>query len=301
VSSALALEIRFLAETEIESPMVTLGDIAEFDASSSLTEALASKQICPAPKPGETLSLATAKIASRLNSNLRNQAPISWVGSDTVRISRTGVTIGHSEIEDTINQYIEGRLSSLPQAEYSFVPRELPLPFTLAKGTLQTEVIPGKPGVIASRRFTITYRIDGKIVKNISIRGQLKALAPVAVLTMNVPRNSILQPDMVQLQIRDLSTLRSPCTDLREVLGKKLTRHLRSGSVLDLSSIKFPPVIQKGQLVKILISGNGMQLTATGIASMNGKQDQVIRVMNSGSKKIVYCKVTAPGLVEVQI
>lgn len=300
-TSASALEIRFLAESQIEAPMITLGDIANFSEISPLADALGSKQICPSPKPGESLTLVTRKIVLRFSKELSGQGPINWTGSGESKITRKGLKIGHNEIEDTISEYLEKRRPNLPQADYSFVPRELPLPFILPIGELQTAVTPGKPGIIGSRRFTITYRVNGIIVKNISVRGKLKALAPVAILTQNVPRNSILMPNMVQLQVKDLSTLRDPCTDLREVLGKKLIRNLRTGSVLDLSSIEFPPVIQKGQLVKIMINRNGLQLTASGIAAMNGKQDQVIRVMNSGSRKVIFCKVTAPGLVEVQI
>jgi flagella basal body P-ring formation protein FlgA len=106
---------------------------------------------------------------------------------------------------------------------------------------------------------------------------------------------------MVEMEIKDLSTLRTPCTDLRRVLGKKLTRKLRVGSVLDLSFIEFPPVIQKGQLVKMVVRQNGLQLTATGISYKNGKQNEIIRVKNIRSNKNVFCKVVSPGLVEVQI
>jgi flagella basal body P-ring formation protein FlgA len=68
-----------------------------------------------------------------------------------------------------------------------------------------------------------------------------------------------------------------------------------------MSSIEIPPLIRKGQLVKIHINHNGMHLSASGISSMNGKQDQIIRVVNTVSKKMIYCKVSAPGIVEVQI
>ena len=126
-------------------------------------------------------------------------------------------------------------------------------------------------------------------------------MTPVVVLTQNVKRGAILSPEMVQMESKDLSSLRSPCTDLREVLGKKLINSQRSGSVLELSSIDFPPLIQKGELVKIIINHKTLQLTATGISITNGKQDQVIRVKNTGSQKIVFCRVLAPGLVEVKI
>ena len=300
-STGFTLEISFSPSAEVTSSFVTLGDIANFSENSSLAIALASKHIGHAPKPGKSVPLDTEIIRSKLQKSLPKDTSLQWKGASITLVLRKGITIGPHEIESSITDFLEEEKSNLPVADYLFIPRELPLPFVLPSGQLEIDIVPANPDIIGSRRFSLIYRIDGKIEKNISIRGKLEAMATVAILTRNVKRGAILQPDMVQLQTKDLSKLRSPCTDLREVLGKKLTRSLRSGSVLDLSSIDFPPLIHKGQLVKILINHNGLHLTATGIASMNGKQDQIIRVMNSGSQKTIFCKVAAPGLVEVQI
>lgn len=300
-STASTLEISFSPTAEVTSSFVTLADIATFSEDSSLAIALASKHIGHAPKPGQSVTLNTEAIRSKLQTSLPQDNSLQWNGAPTTLVLRKGITIGPHEIESAIADFLEEEKVNLPVADYSFVPRELPLPFVLPSGQLEIDVVPANPDIIGSRRFSLIYRIDGKIEKNISIRGKLEAMAPVAVLTQNVKRGAILHPGMVKLQTKDLSKLRTPCTDLREVLGKKLTRSLRSGSVLDLSSIDFPPLIHKGQLVKILINHKGLHLTATGISSMNGKQDQIIRVMNSGSQKIIFCKVAAPGLVEVQI
>jgi len=285
----------------VDSPVITLNDIAHFDEESPLSIALGSKHVAPAPKPGQKVTLRSVLLKKRLLNSFPGNENIGWTGSETVEVSRSGLIIGPDEIQLAIANYLEDRAGDIPLADYSFIPRELPLPFVIPTGDLEVEVIPADQKIIGSRRFSLVYKVDEKIVKNISIRGKIKAMAQVATLTRNVKRGDILQPDMVQMQSRDLSRLRTPCTSLREVLGKKLTRSLRTGAVLDNSSIDFPPLILKGQLVKILINYNGMHLTATGIASMNGKQDQIIRVMNSGSRKIILCRVAAPGLVEVQI
>lgn len=300
-SIASALEITFSPVAEVTASFISLGDVAKFNEESPLAIALGSKQIALAPQAGQSVTLDTEQVKATLLNNFPIDAFLTWNGAKNTVVERKGTPVGPEQIEQTIKNFLEEKRDDLPVADYSFVTRELPLPFVIPFGELQIDVIPADPNIIGSRRFSLVYKVDGKTEKNISIRGKLQALASVAVLTQNVKRESILRPDMVELQIKDLSDLRAPCTDLREVLGKKLTRSLRSGSVLDISSIEFPPVVHKGQLVKILINQNGMHLTATGISSMNGKQDQIIRVMNSGSHKMIFCKVTAPGLVEVQI
>ena len=301
IGSASALEISFQPVAEVTLAQICLGDVAEFSEESPLADALATKYIQLSPKPGKTIVLAIDEIKTKLKTILPPNDSIQWSGSKTVQVTRKGMTINPVDLEEAIASYIEERSGDIPAADYSFIPRELPLPFVIPIGKLNVDVIPATPNVLGSKRFSLVYKIDDKIVKNISIRGKLEAMAPVAILTQNVKRGAILNPTMVRLQTKDLSKLRTPCTNLREVLGKKLTRSLRTGSVLDLGSIDFPPLIRKGQLVKMVVNHNGMLLTATGIASMNGKQNQIIRVINSGSRKEIFCRVAAPGLVEVQI
>ncbi|HID70105.1 MAG TPA: flagellar basal body P-ring formation protein FlgA [Desulfobacterales bacterium] len=299
--SSQALEITFLSDAKVNGAQITLGDIAKFNEESPLAEAIATKHVHISPKPGMSTSLNAGEIKTKFINNLPPGSSIEWKGASVVNVTRNGVTINPDDIEAAIAEYLDGRSSDLPAADYLFIPRELPLPFMIPTGQLDIDVIPATPNVLGSRRFSLIYKVDNKTVKNLSIRGKLEAMAPVAVLSQNVKRGAILNPTMVRMQTKDLSKLRTPCTNLREVLGKKLTRSLRTGSVLDLSSIDFPPLIRKGQLVKMVVSHNGMLLTAKGIASMNGKKDQIIRVLNSGSRKEIFCRVAAPGLVEVQI
>jgi flagella basal body P-ring formation protein FlgA len=299
--SCFALTVTFTKEAEVTASHITLADVAAFGEDSALAKALASKHIAFAPKAGANITVTKKSIKDKLLRQIPENTDVTWEGASSILVTRLGIPIGPQEIEAVITEYLLQKKDELPSADFSFVPRELPLPFMLPTGELAIDVIPANPNVIGSRRFTLIYKVDGKIVKNISIRGKLKAMAPVAILTQNVNRGSILHPNMVQLQTKDLGKLRNPSTNLREVLGKKLTRSLRAGAVLDMSSIEFPPVIRKGQLVKILFNNNGLQLSAKGIASMNGKQDQIIRVINTGSQKTIYGKVLSPGIVEVQI
>lgn len=299
--TASALTVDFVKDTEVTTPYITLLDIATLNEDSAIADALASKHIGNSPKPGVSIDISSRTIKEKLLRLLPQDTAISWKGASTITVHRQGITVDASAIQATINTFLLEMQSGQHDVSYSFTPREHPLPFVLPTGEMEIEIIPANPDLIGSRRITLIYTVDDKIVKNISIRGKLNATAMVAVLTQNVKRGSILEPGMVTLENKDLAKLRTPCMNLRNVIGKKVTRTLRKGRVLDISSIEFPPLIQKGEFVKIHIKHNGMHLSATGVSSMNGKQDQIIRVVNSRSRKTIFCKVTAPGIVEVQI
>ncbi|MBU1140231.1 MAG: hypothetical protein KKA76_14725, partial [Proteobacteria bacterium] len=201
-TSALALQVTFSESAEVSSPFVTLGDIAVFDEETSLSIALASQRIGLAPAAGESMSLDTNTVINNLHLTLSQNSAIHWNGSSSILLRRTGITIGPSEIDSSITAYIESERDNLPQAEYSFVPYDIPLPFVIPTGKLDIEVISAKPGIIGTKRFSLIYKVDGKIANNISVRGNLKAMAPVAVLTQNVQRDTILHPDMVRMEDR---------------------------------------------------------------------------------------------------
>ena len=97
----------------------------------------------------------------------------------------------------------------------------------------------------------------------------------------------------------DISSVDNPGQDLENFLGKKLQRSLRAGTPILLSMVESLPVVQRGERVKIVINSGPLHLTATGLAHSDGALDQVIRVQNINSNKIIYCRVAAPGLVEV--
>ena len=295
------LQITSLPSAEVSNGFVLLSDIANFSEESPLAKSLGSRRIISAPPAGKSLTVQTKDVQKKLSRELNLESTLLWNGSAATVISRKGVRVTAADITNSIDNFLLEMQDSLPEAEYTFVPRQLPLPFDIPTGDLEIRVIPSDPDIVGSTRFGLIYVVNDKTVKNISIRGKLKVMAPVAVLNRGVKRGSILHPDMVEMELRDLSTLRNPCTNLRMVLGKKLSKRLRSGSVLDLSFIEFPRVILKGQLVKMIVNHKGLQLTATGISYMNGKQDQIIRVKNIRSNKNVFCKVSSPGIVEVQI
>ena len=299
--TANALQITSLPNAEITTDIVLLKDIVRFSEDTPLTTALASRRIASAPAIGKSLILQTREVQKMISSDLDLNNNLVWKGSSSTEVKRKAVHITATDIAKSIDSFLRENRNALPEAAYSFIPRQLTLPFNIPTGDLIVSVVPSNPAILGSKRFSLIYTVNDKIVKNISVRGHLKVMAPVAVLTRQVKRGSILRPDMVKMEIKDLSTLRTPCTDLRRVLGKRLTKRLRTGSVLDLSFIEFPPVIHKGQLVKMVVRQNGLQLTATGISYKNGKQNEIIRVKNIRSNKNVFCKVVSPGLVEVQI
>ena len=296
-----AFDVTFRSTATVSGSSVTLADIADLDDHSELANALAKQTVATSPEAGQKSILETNSIVHKLTKTITAPSEVKWRGAGTVTIERQGVTVTPHSIQEVIETYIAKHATSLPGAKYTFAPKDPPLPFLVPVGDLQWEVIPSTPGIIGSNRFSLIGRIDTQVVKNFSVRGTLEVSAPVAVAVSNLRRDDIITETQIHMVPQDISTLKAPCLQASQVVGKKLLRSIKAGSVIDLASVEFPPMVKKGTPVKIFCQKNGIELTAAGIAKTDGKQDQIIKVKNISSDKEIFGRVTAPGLVEVQI
>ena len=298
----LALDITFIQSSSVSKDRVLLSDITNVSEQTPLSNALGSQIVGTSPDPGLVTVLDAREIINRIekshNSKLKG---VVWKGSPSISVTRESVTITSDKIQEIIDNYIAENIHRLPDAEISFIPDSLPLPFEIQTGSLSWDIIPSSPGVIGSSRFSIIFKVDNKVRANFSVKGHTKALASVVTATRRLRYGDIITPDMVTIRERDISTVPSYSRSTSEVIGSLVKRNIQEGSVIGPEQVKLPPVIEKGELVKIVVNHSGLVLTATGIAKSDGHIDEVIRVKNTDSNKLIYCRVQAPGLVEVRI
>lgn len=299
--SAFGLVIEFQEQVLVDGVSISLGDIATFDEDTELSRTLATQTVAQAPSPGQEITLISRSIVTYFNSRINVNTPITWQGAENITVGRNSVYVSSSQILEIIDDYLDEHKDQLPKATIRFIAAEKPLPFLVPPGELSWEVIPSSPGIVKSSRFSIIFNVDGRVRKNMSVRGRLEILAPVVVATEALPRGTILNRQNIATTVKDITQLRYPATNINELIGKKVKRTYKEGQIISLSQVDFPPVIRKGELVKMIIKSGKLLITATGIARTDGKMNQTIRVQNTNSRKIVYCRVTAPGMVEVAL
>jgi flagellar basal body P-ring formation protein FlgA len=301
VQTCHGLEVTFRPSATVQGVSVSLADIADFDVQSDLSKALGSQIVSPSPPPGREIQLQTGNLRQYLTSSLSVPASVIWNGPETIRVHRQGISVGPEKIQSIIAEFLQKHRKDLHEAEIRFAPTSLPLPFILPPGNLTWEVIPSNPGILSSTSISLIFNVDGHVRKNMAIAGHIEALAPVAVAASSVQRGSIMTPEDIHVVVRNFADSSSPCFDPRDIIGKKANRTIKEGSVIERAWIDIPPMVARGQMVKILLNSGELHLSTTGIANMDGTKEQIIRVQNINSKKLIYCRVKAPGIVEVQL
>lgn len=209
-------------------------------------------------------------------------------------------TIGPERIRQVLNNYLRQQQPRFPGADLRFREIQALPPFTVPAGRLSWEVTPGHPNILSSQRFNVILRIDGQVVKNISLRAVLEALAPVAVARTDLPRGAIIGPDDFDMVTMEIGSLRQPCLDEDALVGKKLRRGMTMGSVFSQAMLEIPPLVKRGEMVTIQARKGPLLLTARGQAQENGRDGDAIRVKNLSSNKEIIATVTAPLAVQVE-
>lgn len=211
------------------------------------------------------------------------------------------VKIGDVEMRKVLSTYLQKQQQRYPQTELRLRDIQSVAPFEVEAGRLRWEITPSSPRLLDSRRFNLILRSDGKVVKNMTLSVDLEALAPVAIAADDLPRGAILNPEDLSMVTMDLSKLRSPCLDAQDLIGKKLRRSIRMGAPFVHTSVETPPLIKRGDMVTITANKGTLTVTARGLAQENGAADDTIRVKNINSQKEIFCRVTAPSAVEVEL
>ncbi len=122
----------------------------------------------------------------------------------------------------------------------------------------------------------------------------------VVSLLQPIRRGEIFNESMLRLVTKDIATLRSDYfTDVKAIVTKEATRHLRLGSVVSKANITEPKLVKRGEKVFIKINTPNLEISTTGIAMMDGIKNQNIKIKNQKSKQIIQATVIKPGLVVV--
>lgn len=281
----------------VHSSQITLGMIADLTPAA---QQLANKRIARAPAPAKTVVLKRAQIERILSQNSVDTSVLTWPGAKTVNVVGASQIISSNDIQLQIDNFLRQAEFRVPHITFEFVPHSLPDTIILPVGSLRVDVIPAVKTVIGSRSFTLIYRVDGKTIQNLSIRGRLSANGEVVVVQQPLRRGAIISEADVALVILDISKVQDPLYDLVDVVGKRVARSLRTGQIVEQKNIEFPPVIKKGDFVRIIAQRGKMVLTASGVARQDGRLNDVIRVQNSSSQKDVRGRVVGPSQVKVE-
>ncbi len=294
-----AIEVHFKSQAQVTGQRITLGEIAKINPEAAERK-FSEERLFRAPRAGQTKVYKTKVLKAYVLQALPRGITIKWSGSEKIIVRRKGILITQEKLKNVINSYLEEKRKDFPKIDLHFIANNFPDPFTVPTGKMSYEVIPGQPDIIGSHHLTVLFEIDGQVVKNVTIRGKLKAIAPVITAIKDLSRGAVINKKDVRQKKCELAKLRDPCFRIASVIGKRLKRKIDSGEVIEQHDLTLPIMVNRGQLVTMVAKKGPLEIRAKGVACSNGKQGEVIKVRNTNSQREIFCKVTGSGQVLVE-
>ncbi|WP_206995215.1 flagellar basal body P-ring formation chaperone FlgA [Trinickia mobilis] len=157
------------------------------------------------------------------------------------------------------------------------------------------EIAPSGNGQLGHLKFAVRCPNDARTT---FYQVRTSVLAKVVVAAAAIPAGQPIDVNDVTLEEENLAAVPDALTDPAAIAGRVSRRALKAGSVVQARFLQGETAVKRGQMVRIVARNQQIEITAAGTALQNGAKDEVIRVRNTSTGKIIAARVTGPGIVE---
>jgi flagella basal body P-ring formation protein FlgA len=278
---------------------VRLSDVAESNGEKTGMPILET-EVGRSPRPGQTRFVSADYIRIRLRRAGFDTDTIIFKGPPDVKVSRPSASLPAGRIRAAVETAIRTRMPwnnedvSVSDIQFDEGP-QLPV------GDLTYRIVPNRhEDYLGSTILALHIFVDGKPVRKLWVNATISVMADVVTVARPLGKHRHIRLEDIRLERRELAGLGSETIrDVDDALGNRTTRMIYPGTVLQASMIDQPPVVSRGDIVKIIAETESMTITATGIVKQRGRKGEMVRVMNTDSNRVILARVTGPDAVVV--
>jgi flagella basal body P-ring formation protein FlgA len=156
-----------------------------------------------------------------------------------------------------------------------------------------------QPGARAWGKTTVAVRCSAPTAWTVYIQAQVSVLADYVAAAVPLAQGQPLEQGQLVLMQGDIASMPNGIiTDMAQAIGRSPTVSLAAGTPLRLDTLKSKPVIQQGQMVRLVSTGAGFSVSSEARAIGTAGAGQVVQV-RTPTGAIVSGTAKAGGLVEV--
>lgn len=156
-----------------------------------------------------------------------------------------------------------------------------------------------QPGARAWGKTTVGVRCTAPSNWTLYVQAQVNVQADYVVAALPLAQGQAIEAGQLALMKGDIAAMPNGIvTDTAQALGRTPTVSLAAGTPLRLDLLRSKPVVQQGQAVRIVSSGNGFSVSGEGRAIGTAGDGQVVQV-RTASGNMVSGTARAGGMVEV--
>lgn len=301
-SSVLAITtVEVLEHAQVRSKLISLGDISEIKGEDRLlVEQLQSVVLGKAPLPGEMKEISGHYIESRVRHSEVDASAVTLHLPEKVQVVCESIEVSSQKIEEIVKRFILKKVPWNPKQVSIKVSDTKGI--TLAAGNITYEVVPrGREDYLGATNLLLVFMVNGKEEKRLRVTAHIDVSKEVVLSNRPLKRHSIITQEDIRLEKRNLAELTPDViTDPLEVIGKRTRRAIDPNAPLKLNSLEVAPLVKRGDLVTIVAETDVLKITTQGVVIEKGCKGEVVRVINTGSRREVYARVVDSRTVKVE-
>lgn len=156
-----------------------------------------------------------------------------------------------------------------------------------------------QPGARAWGKTTVGVRCASPAAWTVYIQAQVSVVGEYVAAAVPLVQGKEIDKSQLAIVSGDIAALpNGVVTDITQAVGRTSTVSLASGAPLRLDMLRSKPVVQQGQLVKIVSRGNGFSVSAEARAIGTAADGQVVQARTPAGA-IISGLARAGGQVEV--
>jgi flagella basal body P-ring formation protein FlgA len=282
-------------QATIRGGTVRFRDLGSFDGSAARFGDL---EVGAAPEPGETLRLSGYALLGQLRDAGLDESATLYTIPSAVRVARAFQEVSEVELRLAVERKLRDVLAEGESLEAVELPRSVRVPV----GPFEVRVEEPAPAGAGARRRRVEAKVEqnGEVVAVVPLVARVSAVGPVVVLRRPVERGAILGADDLEIEQRLLAgSSEGALREVADAVGKQARVSIGGGRPLTLQMLSSPPVVRRGDAVRLVIETPEMRLSVPGEALESGGAGERVRVINPTSKRELAGQVIANGVVSV--
>ena len=160
--------------------------------------------------------------------------------------------------------------------------------------------IPGGVRFTGSFAANVTVAVEGRQFTTVPVKLEAKLYQQVVVAIRPIAAHEMIGAEDLRIERLDVSRLTGYMTDIEKAAGMVSRRPIALGTPITGSMVAKPVLIKRGSVVTLIARVGGAEASVTAQALQDGVQDQMIRVKNMNSQKIVAAQVIDDSTVLVK-
>lgn len=287
----------------VNTRKIYLGDISEIKIPDSIPDSIKKRlekiYMGFAPKPGQFKIFNGERLRARLNSEKSLPQNTFIMIPDRVCIKRKSQEISRKQLKKIFFHYISERTEHREFTINNFSIRGLKV-YPGGKLSLSLCAADNDKDIRGRVTLYLGVRINNKNYGRVALSGWVDIFDTVLCALRPLRRGTILSLKDVYMEKKSISDFSGDYfTNPADIQGKILKTDISRGRYITENMVGLPPLIHRGEVIKMVAVSGDLRIVASGIAKNDGKLNDQIRVQNISSKRIVYGVVTGKSTVNV--